>query len=121
MEYKIKFCDLGSIGVTAQQTHKLIISKFPYDDIIEPGEIQKRSLVTEDLVVQPVVNVTTEADNIPVVDLAKPDKNVHITVGVEPESEEPREITRYLAGEFFFVVCLCPKTCIGHFPPTLSY
>lgn len=100
---KINICDLGTVG--AQQTHKLIISKFPHDDINESGEIQKRSLVTEDLHNKtddkPVVNVTTTVDDI----AAKPDENVHITVDVVPKSEDdiakPREITLYLAGKIF--------------------
>lgn len=130
------------LGASAQQTHKLIISKFPHVDIIESGEIQKRSLVTEDLVKKPddkplVVNLTTVSGNEqvnltpvaePVVDLAKPDKNFHITVDVVPESDEdnskPREITLYWTGEFFFKKLLCLRTCNGYNQkpfPLLSY
>lgn len=104
--------------------HKLIISKYPHDDIIE-REIQKRSLVTEDLVHKPVVTLTEVLVNNEPVDLAalnkkpdtaetdleEPDENFHITVGSEEDVSGPREITLYVAGKTF---CVCPRTRNGY-------
>lgn len=103
---------LGSIDA-----HKLIISKYPHDDIIE-REIQKRSLENEPLVPKPVVTLTellvnnepvdlttlNEKPEKPEANLGEPDENFHITVGSEEETSGPREITLYVAGKN---ICLC--------------
>lgn len=116
---------LGTID--AQQIHKLIISKYPHDDIIQAEssnmeQIQKRSLVNEDLGkpddktttttapdIKPVVNLTTVSDNKTVTATVKADENFHITVDSSEQNSDddvskPREITLYLAGRIFFFI-----------------